>query len=101
MSDITKAKGADKYIKDIVCGQYYKGKLREETKVGSMTDKARKWFSNNVFKAIEKVVTIRGFEQFPKTVAIRHCSLVTRDDGEFIREDLTPKDCVFGKIKLI
>ena len=99
MSKITKNKGADKYIKDIVCGQYYNGVLRKETRVGSMTDYARAWFSMS--PCIGKVITIRGFEQFPKTGAIRHCSLVIRDDENFIREDLTPKDCVFGKIKII
>lgn len=99
MSEITKKKGMDKYIKKLVCGQYYKGKLREETRVGSMTDCARKWFSTHDWE--NKVITIRGFEQFQKTGAIRHCSLSIRDDGGFIREDLTPKDCVFGKIKLI
>lgn len=102
MSAITKNKGADKYIKNIVCGQYFKGKLRSQVRVGSMIDEARKWFSNNYRDALGRVVvTIRGFEQFQKTGSIRHCSLVIRDDGKFIREDLTPKDCVFGKIKLI
>lgn len=102
MSAITKNKGADKYIKNIVCGQYFKGKLRSQVRVGSMIDEARKWFSNNYRDALGRVVvTIRGFEQFQKTGSIRHCSLVIGDDGKFIREDLTPKDCVFGKIKLI
>lgn len=99
MSKITKDKGADKYIKHIRCGQFYKGKLREEVKVGSMTDSARKHLST--YDLVGRVVTIRGFEQFPKTGSIRHCSLYTRDDGSFLRGDLAPEDCVFGKIKII
>lgn len=99
MSKITKEKGMDKCIKHIICGQFYKGKLRREVDVGSMTDRARKYFSTG--DRVGQVVTIRGFEQFPKTGSIRHCWLYTRDDGGFIREDLLPKDCWFGKIKII
>lgn len=102
MSKITKDKGMDKLIKHIRCGQHYKGKLREEVNVGSMTEVARQYFSMDNGKfGIGKVVTIRGFEQFQKTGSIRHCSLYKRDDGGFIREDLLPKDCWFGKIKII
>lgn len=99
MSKITKDKGMDKFIKHIRCGQFYKGELREEVKVGSMIDEARKYFSRA--DRTDEVVTIRGFEQFQKTGSIRHCSLYIRDDGGFIREDLLPKDCWFGKIKII
>jgi ATP-dependent DNA ligase len=103
MSDLTKNKGLDKCIKNIICGQFRDGKLVKEVSVGSMTETARIWFTNNIdkVKSNKLVVEIKGYEQWEKTGAIRHPSLVTRPDGKWLREDLTPEDCVFGKIKII
>jgi ATP-dependent DNA ligase len=103
MSTLTKNKGLDKVIKNIICGQFRDGKLVKEVSVGSMTETERIWFTNNLnkVKSHKLVVEIKGYEQWQNTGAIRHPSLVTRPDGKWLREDLTPKDCVFGKIKII
>jgi len=101
MSEITKAKGMQKCIKNIICGQYKDGKLVEEVHVGSMTDEARLYFTVKAQAGLlGDIVEIKGYEQF-KSGAIKHPSLHVREDGKFLRDDLSEKDCVFGKIKII
>jgi len=101
MSALTKSKGMENWIKNIICGQYQNGVLVEETAVGSMEESTRKWFTEHQQEAIGKVVVIQGNGQFTKTGAIRHPFLHYEADGSFLRDDIRPEDCQLGKVKLI
>ena len=101
MSELTKSKGQADWIREIHCGQYRNGKLVEEVSVGSMTEAARGWFTQNKEAAIGSIVVIRGYGQFEKTGAIRHPFLYVDPDGKFLRDDITQIDCQYGKIKII
>ena len=103
MSELTKRKGLGSAIRCVSCGQFRDGKLVKEVEVGSMGEEARIWFTNNLelVKSCTLVVEVKGFGQWEKSGSIRHPSLVTRPDGKWLREDLKPEDCVFGKIRII
>lgn len=100
MSDLTKSKGMENFVKDLVVGQYINGKLKKTHKVGSMSDEARTWFTNNPKKAIGQIVVIHGFGQFSNG-AVRHPSIKQNPDGTFLRTDIRKEDCILGKIRYL
>jgi ATP-dependent DNA ligase len=80
--------GKQGWVKNIICGLYVDGKLKQKVRVGSMTEEIRKEISENKNKYIGTVIEVHGFEIF-KSGSIRHPSFSR------FRDDKNSEDCVW------
>lgn len=79
-------------VKNVICGQYVKGKLKKLVSVGSMSSDWSKEFAANFNAYKGKVIRLAHFGQFTSG-SLRHPSMLG------MRDDKDPIECVFDPDK--